>query len=445
MSLETKISKKTFSVFDSIAVVVGIVIGAGIFKFPTLIAMNVSSGTALAAVWILGGFISFIGALCYAELATTYPDAGGDYHFLSRAYGSKLSFVFAWTRMMIIQPGSIVMMAFIVGSEFSRVLKIGNMSDSIYALIIVVLLTVLNIAGVKNSNNTQKTLTVAIIAGLSVIFVLGLFVSEPSSAPLPEAFKPQETMGKFGMAMVFVLLTFGGWNEAAYISSEIKNPEKNIVKSLLIGISVVTAVYLLVNFALYRALGLEGMRSFDAYHKVIGQTLGSGFAPFISILIIIAALSTTNVTIITGARSNFAFGRDFHIFRFLGHWNNKQGTPTRALIFQGIISFLLILLGTFYKSGLESMVDYTSPAFWFFFLLAGVSLFVLRKKDKEQSRPFKVPLYPLTPVLFILFCLYMLRSSLLYTGKGAIVSVVVMLTGVIALFADFIIEKRKNK
>ncbi len=433
--------QKTFSVFDSIAIVIGIVIGAGIFKLPTLVAMNVPSGGWMAAAWIFGGVVSFIGALCYAELATTYPDAGGDYHFLSKAYGSKLSFIFAWTRMMIIQPGSIVMMSFIVGDELSRIVSLGSFSDSIYALIIVALLTGLNIAGVRNSNTTQKILTVGIIIGLFIVFVLGFFVAEPAAATSAGSFSDSGFTGKFGMAMVFVLLTFGGWNEAAYISSEVKNPEKNIVKSLLLGISIITIAYLLVNFALYRALGLEGMRSFDSYQQVVGQTAGQNFTPFISILIIIAALSTTNVTIITGARSNFAFGRDFNIFKFLNKWDNVKGTPSTALLFQGAISFLLIIFGAFYKSGLESMVDYTSPAFWFFFLLAGISLFVLRVKDKDAPRPFKTPLYPLTPLLFIVFCLYMLRSSILYTGKGGIVSIIVMVTGVIALVIDMKLKK----
>jgi len=247
----------------------------------------------------------------------------------------------------------------------------------------------------------------------------------------------------FGMAMVFVLLTFGGWNEAAYISSEIRNPERNIVRALLAGIAVVTVVYLLVNFALFRALGLSGMRSFDAYHAVVDGTLGSGFGKLIAVLIIVAALSTANVTVITGARSNFAFGRDFRLLGFLGHWNEQRGTPTAALLFQAFVAFALILLGVYTKKGLEAMVDYTSPAFWGFFLLTGVSLFVLRLRDRDRPRPFRVPLYPLTPLLFVLFCAYMLRSSLLYTGRGAWVSVAVMATGALALAADQFLARRR--
>ncbi len=445
MAQEVGSPRKNFSIYDSIAIVVGIVIGAGIFKFPTLIAWHVDSGWMLAGVWILGGFVSFVGVLCYAELATSYPDAGGDYHFLSRAFGGKLSFVFAWARMMVIQPGSIVMMAFIIGGELTRLYPLGRFSDPIYAVFIVAMLTALNIAGVKSSNNTQKTLTIAILVGLVLVFVLGALVAGPSSAPAPEAFKSGEFMGKFGMAMVFVLLTFGGWNEAAYISSEVKNPERNIVRSLLAGIAVVTVIYLLVNFALYRAVGLSGMRNFSVYHDVVQSTLGAGWGRVISLLIVVAALSTANVTMITGARSNFAMGRDFRLFRFLGGWNEKRGTPTAALLLQAGIAFALILLGAYTKKGLESMVDYTSPAFWFFFMLAGVSLFVLRHRDKRETRPFSVPLYPVTPILFVLFCAYMLRSSLVYTGKGAVVSVIVMVTGAAAMLVDAYVLKKPRE
>ncbi|MBU1242989.1 amino acid permease [Myxococcota bacterium] len=442
MQPDSQTPRRTFSIYDSIAIVVGIVIGAGIFTFPTLIAMNVSSGWMLAGVWLLGGLVSFVGVLCYAELATTYPDAGGDYHFLSRGLGARIAFIFAWTRMMVIQPGSIVMMAFIIGRELTRYFPMGSYSDALWAGIIVSALTALNLAGVKNSNATQKALTLAILGGLLLVFVLGALVAEPAAAvPVPGG---GQTFSGFGMAMVFVLLTFGGWNEAAYISSEIRDPDRNIVRSLLAGITVVTLVYLLVNFALFRALGLSGMRSFDAYHAVVGGTLGSGFGALISGLVIVAALSTANVTIITGARSNFAFGRDFGLLRFLGSWNEKRGTPTVALLFQAGISFLLILLGVTTKKGLQAMVDYTSPAFWCFFLLTGLSLFLLRRRDRDRPRPFRVPLYPLTPILFVLFCAFMLRSSLLYTGRGAWVSVAVMASGALALAADELFTRRRH-
>mgnify|MGYP000868656640 FL=1 len=437
---------RTYSIYDSIAVVVGIVIGAGIFQFPTLIAMNIASGWWLAAVWLLGGLVSFVGVLGYAELACAHPDAGGDYHFLSRGLGEKPAFVFAWTRMTIIQPGSIAMMAFVVGGELTRYWPLGAHSDALWAAVVVLALTGLNVAGVKSSNATQKALTAAILSGLLVVFVLGAFVAGTPPAPLPGASGGGvggQTMAGFGMAMVFVLLTFGGWNEAAYISAEIRNPERNIVRSLLAGIAVVTVVYLLVNFALFHALGLSGMRSFSAYHDLVGGTLGDGFGVLMALLILSAALSTANVTILTGARSNYAFGRDFRLLPFLGRWDGGRGAPVAALLFQAGVALALVGLGAYYKKGLQAMVGYTSPAFWFFFLLTGFSLFALRQKEPERPRPFRVPLYPLTPALFVLFCAFMLHNSLTYTGSGAWVSVAVMATGALALGLELALKSQR--
>jgi len=437
---------RTFSIYDSIAVVVGIVIGAGIFQFPTLIAMNVASGAWMALAWLLGGLVSFVGVLCYAELACAHPDAGGDYHFLSRGLGEKIAFVFAWTRMTIIQPGSIAMMAFVVGQELTRHLPLGAHSEALWAGITVLALTGLNLAGVRHSNTAQKTLTVAILGGLLAVFVLGAVVADPAAAGggAAAAAGGGQTTAGFGMAMVFVLLTFGGWNEAAYISAEIRNPERNIVRSLLAGITVVTVVYLLVNFALHRALGLQGMRSFSAYHDLVGGTLGDGFGVAVSALILVAALSTANVTVATGARSNYAFGRDYRLLPFLGRWDGGRGVPAVALGFQAVVALLLILLGSAHKKGLTAMVDYTSPAFWFFFLLTGISLFALRRRDPDRARPFRVPLYPLTPILFVLFCAFMLRNSILYTGRGAWVSVAVMATGALALGIERALMARRR-
>ena len=191
---------------------------------------------------------------------------------------------------------------------------------------------------------------------------------------------------------------------------------------------LVMVIYLLVNLAYYRVLGLAQMAQFDAPQRLVAMTLGSRFVPFVSAIMILAALSTANATIITGARSNYALGHNFRIFSFLGQWREKTGTPLRALVFQGVVSLLLVGMGTLTKGGLTTMVDYTSPAFWFFFLLTGFSLFVFRTWDGQRPRAFRVPLYPLTPLLFVIACIYMLQSSLAYTGRGAIVSVIVLIT-----------------
>ena len=240
------------------------------------------------------------------------------------------------------------------------------------------------------------------------------------------------------MAMIFVLLTYGGWNEAAYLSAEIRGgAEKRaeMVKALISGIVIITLIYLAANIAFIRGLGLAAMAGSEVVAAdLMRRSIGDAGAGLISLLIAVAALSTMNATIITGARSTYALGKDYPMFAFLGEWRTRVSTPANALVVQGMIALALVFLGTFARSGFRVMVEYTAPVFWFFFLLVGVSIFVLRRKEPTTPRPFRVPLYPLTPILFCLVCIYMLRSSLSYAGIGALSGVAVLLAGLPVLF-----------
>jgi len=215
--------RPALSVFDAVMIITGIVIGGGIFSMPPLVAGVTGSVQWMLVAWLAGGVLSLIGALVYAELATTYPSAGGDYHFLTRAYGRDLSFFFAWARVMVITTGSIAMLAFIFGDYMSRVLSLGAHSSTIYAVLTVVLLTAVNIIGLRESARTQNVLTLLLIAGLALVAVAGAIAYLGGRAPTPADGPPAGGLpAAFGLAMVFVLLTFGGWNEAAYISAEVK-------------------------------------------------------------------------------------------------------------------------------------------------------------------------------------------------------------------------------
>jgi amino acid transporter len=252
--------------------------------------------------------------------------------------------------------------------------------------------------------------------------------SNVAAPPTPAQANPQAA---FGMAMIFVLLTFGGWNEAAYLSTEVHEPRRNMVRVLLGGIAAITALYLLANIAFFRALGLDGMAKSEVVAAdLMRNVVGEGGAKFISLLIAVAALSTINATMFTGARTNYALGRDFSLFSFLGQWRDRANTPANALLVQGAIALALVLLGTVTRQGFSTMVDYTAPVFWFFFLLVGAAVIVLRRREPNIERPFRVPLYPITPILFCLVCIYMLRSSVAYTGVGALVGVGVLVVGV---------------
>jgi APA family basic amino acid/polyamine antiporter len=429
--------QQTLSVADAIAIIVGIVIGAGIFTLPSLAAANAGSEKAFIAGWIAGGAISLIGALCYAELATTFPSAGGDYHFLTRAYGRYVSFLFAWARVAVITTGSIAFLAFVFGDYAARILPLGAYGTSIYAAALVLALTAINFAGIRKSATTQNWLTVLEVGGVLIVIAAGLFIAAPAAVIAAPA---QANSGTFawtpgwGLMMVFVLLTYGGWNEAAYISAEVKGERRNMVRALVLSILLITALYVLANFAYLRGLGLEGTAKSQAVAAdLLAIAWGDTGAQLISAMVAVSAITSANATVIVGARSTYALGLDWPLLGRLGRWNERTGTPTLALLVQGAVALALVGLGTLTREGLRTMVDFTAPVFWFFFLLAGASLVVLRIREPGAPRPFKAPLYPVTPVVFCLTSAYLLYSSLAYTGVGALIGVAVLAVGAILL------------
>ncbi len=435
----------TLSVKDAVAMIVGIVVGAGIFRTPSLVATNVTSETSALLLWVAGGAISLVGALCYAELMTTYPHTGGEYHYLTRAYGKPLSFLFVWSRITVIQTGSVALLAFVFGDYAAQLLRLGQFSSSIYAALLVIFLTSLNMVGVQQGTRTQNLLTAVEVFSLLLVIGAGLFLIESPVAQMNPPPTAQGSNAGIGLAMVFVLLTYGGWNEAAYISAEMKG-RRDVARALLLGIGVITGLYLLVNWAYLRGLGLAGMAGSEAVAADLMQkATGQGGALFVSLLVAISALTSANATVFTGARTNYALGRDFRLFRFLGRWHGAANTPTNSLLVQGAIALALVSIGTATRKGFATMVEYTAPVFWLFFFMVGLSLIVLRIRDPETPRSFRVPLYPLTPILFCASCLYMLQASLAYTGIGALIGVAVLLTGLPVLFVARYWQRHKTK
>jgi amino acid transporter len=440
--------QQTFAVIEAVAVIVGIVVGVGIFKTPSLVATNVSSEIGFLLIWLLGGLVSLMGALCYAELATAYPHSGGEYHYLTRSFGKEIALLFAWARLSVMQTGSIALLAFVFGDYCSQLLPLGDLgtaeallgaaatawrdrADSIYAALAVLTLTGINALGIQPSKWLQNGLTAAKLLGLLFIFFTGLALTSSSTPGVSASSNPE---GAYGSAMIFVLLTYGGWSEAAYLSAEIQDVQHNMARVLVGSISAIALVFLLVNFAYLKGLGLSAIASSEAVAAdLMRQALGEVGAQFISLLIAVSALGAIQGTIFTGARTNYALGQDWKLFSWLGHWDERTQTPLNALMVQGTIALALILLGTLTRSGFATMVEYTAPIFWFFLLLTTLSLFVLRTVEPKVSRSFCVPLYPLTPLFFCATCVYMLQASLTYTGIGALVGVVVLLSGVLLL------------
>jgi amino acid transporter len=434
---KSTVQEKLLSPIGAVAIIVGIVIGAGIFKTPSMVAgITGDVGWALT-IWVAGALISLMGALCYAELATTYPHAGGDYHFLTRAYGKNVSFLYGWAKAMVINTGSIALLAFVFGDYMTKVLPLGANSTIYWAALIVITLTLINLIGIHASASIQTLLTVLEVLGLVAIIVagFGMFGHPLPAVDNPPMFSSNPQLGMLGLGMVFVLLTFGGWNESAYISAELKGTSKTIVTVIVASLAVITVIYLLVNIALINGLGLKALASSKA---APADLLGLAFGPLgeklLGLFVAIAALTSINATMIVGARTNYAMGEDWQGLSKMGRWESSRGSPSFAYLVQGVISLALVGFGALQSDGFEAMVEFTAPVFWIFLFLVGLGLFILRYKD-DTVRPFKVPLYPITPLIFCGSCGYLAYSSIMYAhSKGAVaISMYVMIAGVVAL------------
>jgi amino acid transporter len=421
---------RTLSTVDGAVFLIGVVLGIGIFKTPSLIASNVPNEAAFYSVWLLGGMIMLMGALCYAELGSAHPDAGGEYHFLSRAYGKQVGLLFAWARGTVIQTGAIAAVAFVYGEYASVILPLGPFSAAIHAAIAVTALTGLNLAGTPQTVWAQWGLTSLTIALKLILILVGLIGSAATTVPAGQT----DFNGSMGLAMVFVLLTYGGWNEAAYLSGELKDVRRNMVRTLLLGTGVVVVLYLLINYAYLHALGLQGLRDSKAIATDLMRNMtGDAGAMVLSVMISVCALSTLSATMFTGARTYYAVGRDFPAIRMIGIWDLHGDKPSNALLLQGAIALALIAFGAVTREGFEAMVAYTAPVFWAFLLLVALSIFVFRS-GTHKVLGYRMPLYPLPPIILAVASAWMIYSSLAYAGIGSIIGVAMLLAGTPLLF-----------
>ena len=413
---DTHSPTRQLTLFDSACIIVGIIIGAGIYETSPAVAANVNTPLELILIWLAGGGIALVGALCYAELATTYPSDGGDYLFLSKAFGPKVGFTFAWAEYWIIRPGNVGMMAFVFARFAHDLVPLRPSSPTFdfiaYAGGAVVLLTGLNLLGVRTGKTTQNLLTSAKVIGLMAVFAVGVFLVPPAAQAATDA--PAAAPANYQLALIFVLFTYGGWNEMSYVAAEVRNPNRNIVRSLVFGTVAVTVVYVAVNLAFLRALGLEATANADAAAAdVLRLRYGPQAGRLMSTLVCISCLGAINGLLFTGSRVFYAAGADHRLISWLGKWNSRLDTPLHALLVQLLVT-LAMVVGFGSEQGFEKLLTFTTPVYWFFATMVGISLFVLRYKDPDRERPHRVFLYPLTPILFCLSCLFVLWSSFQY-------------------------------
>jgi amino acid transporter len=444
-------SRPLLSLTDAVSIIVGIVIGSTIYKMPPFICGIVADPVWTLALWGIGGILAFIGALCYAELTSTYPHAGGDYYYLSRAFGPWAGFLFGWGQLTAILTASIGAMAFVFAEYGLKLHTFGEGTETVFALAAVAALTAMNIAGIVFGKLTQNILTGLKVVGLAGILISGFaFGKEPT--PFVATSAP---MGPpIGLAMIFILYAYGGWNDAAFVAAEVRNPQRNTPIALLAGVAGITIIYVAVNAAYMNGLGYEGVRNSQAVAAdVLSLSLGDFGAKAMSILVMVSALGAVNGLILTGSRVYETLGRDYSLFAVLGRRNEQSGSPVAALLIQlAIVATMILAFGTqtgrdlvnrglsacgfsplpFQKDfgSFETLVAATAPAFWGFFLLTGLALFALRERDPDIHRPFQVPLYPLLPLIFIGTCFYMLFKAIDYSGSLALLGAAPLAVGV---------------
>ena len=403
--------KKELSLFDSTCIIVGIIIGAGIYQMAPDIAKGAGCWWGVLAIWAVGGLISLSGAIGYAELATAYPKEGGDYVYLSRAYGPWAGFLFGWGQLAIIRPGDIAVMAFAFATYartiYDPLAAYPEYSQRALAAAAVVVLTVINILGVKEGKWTQNLLTTVKALGLLAIVVVAVI------APRVASSAAVETVGKLplSLALIFVLFTYGGWNEMAYVAAEVKDSRRNIVRALVLGAAVVTVLYLLVNGAFLYTLGYAGLATSKAVARdAISMAFPNIGGRLISALVCVSALGAVSGLIFTGARISYALGAEHRAFRLVGKWHARTGTPVWALLVQGAIAVgLIVILGSFIDTLL-----YTAAPVYTFYLATSLAVIVLRFKEPHVERPYRVTGYPVTTIIFCAVCAFLIYSAVSY-------------------------------
>ena len=402
--------KRELSLFDSTCIIVGIIIGAGIYQMAPDIAKGAGSWWGVLALWAVAGLLSLFGALGYAELATAYPKEGGDYVYLSRAYGPWAGFLFGWGQLAIIRPGDIAIMAFAFATYartiYDPLAAYPEYSQRLFAAAAVVVLTVIHIVGVKEGKWTQNLLTT--VKALGLLAIVGVALIAPRKV-LPAA----QGVDSFplSLALVFVLFTYGGWNEMAYVAAEVKDFRRNIVRALVLGAVVVTVLYLLVNGAFLYTLGYAGLATSKAVASdAISTTFPRIGGGLISALVCISALGAVSGLIFTGARISYALGAEHRAFRSVGKWHARTGTPAWALLVQGVIAVgLIVVLGSFVDT-----ILYTAAPVYAFYLATSLAVIVLRFKERDVERPYRVTGYPFTTLIFSAVCAFLIYSTVSY-------------------------------
>jgi APA family basic amino acid/polyamine antiporter len=428
--------------FSGTMMVVGGIIGSGIFLNPALVAQRVRTAELTLAVWVLGGLIAVIGALVFAELGARRPVAGGGYVYLRDGYGRLPAFLYAWTLLLVIATGAIAAVAVTFATYTATLLGYGQTARVPLAVGAILFLSIINYLGVKPGSLTQNVLTLLKLGALGVLIVAGLALGHPpAAAPLP--LLPGGTLVlAVGAALVPVLFAFGGWQQTNFVAEELIDAKRNLPRALLGGVAIVVAVYLLANLAYLRTLGVAGLATSTApAADAMRGLLGPRGAALIAAGIAISTFGFLNLVILVSPRVYRAMAADGLFFPSLARLHPRYRTPSAAILFQGAWAVILTVTGKY-----GDLLDYVVFGDWIFFGATAATLFVFRNRERRGLEPadlrFRMPGFPVAPIIFILAALYVVAGSIASNPGNAAKGTALIALGVpVFLFWDRRAEK----
>ena len=455
MAKDSSLSKQ-LSLLDSTAIIIGSMIGSGIFIVSAEIATKVETPGMLILAWIVTGVITILGALSYGELAAAMPKAGGQYIYLKEAFGPLYGFLYGWTLFAVIQTGTIAAVAVAFAkftgvfipeiSGTNAVISLWTFSIStqqLLAISVIILLSIYNYREVKAGAFLQNIFTITKVAALLLLVIFGLYFGYHGVGSL-ENFKPAfpdvftlTTIGVFGAAMTGSLFSADAWNNITYTAGEVKNPQKNLPLSLLLGTSTVIILYLLANIAYIYVLPIEQIQNAEngrVATLMMSTVLGDKGRFFMAAMIMISTFGCLNGIILTAARVYYAMAKDGLFFKKAGVLN-KNHVPANSLSMQCIWACLLCFSGTY-----NDLLNYIMFAVMLFYVLTISGLFVLRVKRPDMERPYKALGYPVLPAIYIILAALVAVNMLIYQGEFSLYGLIIILCGVPVYF----IFKKKN-
>ena len=424
-TVEPSKPRRQLGLFDATMIVMGGIVGAGIFANPSEVAHRVHTPFLILGVWVLGGCIAMCGAFIWAELATRLPAAGGQYVYLREAYHPAVAFMYGWGLLLVTQTGGMAAVAVIFASYF-RELTGTNWNDGAIAAVTLLTLTGINCLGARAGSNVQSGLMLLKIGAIGALVFIGFAVGHNSLKPEGVLGEPASfgVLKRIGAAIVPIAFAYGGWQTATFVAAEMRDARRDLSRGLLIGVGSVVALYLAVNLACLRVFGPAGLDATTTpASDLMRMALGQRGAQWIAIAITISTLGFLSQSMLTAPRVYYAMARDGLFFASVGKLFGKSGTPVVAIILQGLAALLIAISGTY-----GEILNFEVTVDFIFFGMTAAALLILRRRGiGSDAVIYRVPGHPFTTILFVLSCAAIVVSAVLASPRNSAIALCIML------------------